>query len=111
MMNMADQQPGLQPGQQPDDGKAPLLPLLNPAMLGKKRITEFATGTREYCLKCTKGIFQGRYLYPSAAGELFGSDADNPNITMLIENAQLVCSNYFEISMIFVSSSQEKGKV
>eukprot|EP00392_Amoebophrya_sp_AT5.2_P008108 g8127.t1 len=97
--------------------KAPLLPLLSQArsLLGRppQRVTDLGTGNssscssssppsqhtnaaydtppQSYCLKCTDGIFRGKFLYPSfdCGGELFGSDVSNENLTMLIENANL----------------------
>ena len=43
----------------------------------------------DYCLKCTRGIFEGRFLFVNRGGELFGSDVQDESITMLIENAAL----------------------
>jgi hypothetical protein len=45
-----------------------------------------------YLLKCTDGIFQGKFLYMNTTpeGELFGSgDPDKVDLTMYIEGADL----------------------
>ncbi|CAD7949917.1 unnamed protein product [Amoebophrya sp. A120] len=82
--------PPINPQSDKNVAKPPLFPVLNAETLGKRKVTDLKPGTKnDYCLKCTSGAFRGRYLYPSPEGELFGGDAENPHLTMLIENAGL----------------------
>lgn len=49
-------------------------------------------GNYNYLLKCTDGIFSGKFLYINTTpdGELFGSgDPDKIDLTMYIESAEL----------------------
>ncbi len=49
-------------------------------------------GTYNYLLKCTDGIFSGKFLFINTTpdGELFGSgDPDKIDLTMYIESADL----------------------
>lgn len=49
------------------------------------------SGPVDYVIKCTEGLFQGRFIYVNrtSQGELFGSDKGCKEITMYIENANL----------------------
>ncbi len=50
------------------------------------------TGNYNYLLKCTDGIFSGKFLFINTTpdGELFGSgDPDTIDLTMYIESAEL----------------------
>eukprot|EP00820_Chromera_velia_P020454 Cvel_29072.t1-p1 / transcript=Cvel_29072.t1 / gene=Cvel_29072 / organism=Chromera_velia_CCMP2878 / gene_product=hypothetical protein / transcript_product=hypothetical protein / location=Cvel_scaffold3921:10181-11748(+) / protein_length=251 / sequence_SO=supercontig / SO=protein_coding / is_pseudo=false len=48
-------------------------------------------GPVDYVLKCSKGLFSGRFIYVNRTpqGEMFGSDRNSQAITMYIENANL----------------------
>eukprot|EP00397_Hematodinium_sp_SG-2012_P014778 GEMP01015036.1.p1 GENE.GEMP01015036.1~~GEMP01015036.1.p1 ORF type:complete len:613 (+),score=112.55 GEMP01015036.1:162-2000(+) len=54
-------------------------------------VTDLDPGPVDLVLKCTKGIFEGRFLFCNltVSGEIFGSDKDNKDLTMYIENAGL----------------------
>ncbi|CEM25870.1 unnamed protein product [Vitrella brassicaformis CCMP3155] len=54
-------------------------------------IDSLDVGPVDLVLKCTKGLFQGRFIYVNRTpqGEVFGSDRSSNEITMYIENANL----------------------
>ena len=78
------------PGSQAEPRQtAALAPVLDPVALGKARLIDLAPGTVDWCLKCSAGPFQGKFLYPDADGELFGSDGESDQVSMLIEHSDL----------------------
>mmetsp|Transcript_82524 Transcript_82524/g.220572 ORF Transcript_82524/g.220572 Transcript_82524/m.220572 type:complete len:606 (-) Transcript_82524:82-1899(-) len=59
--------------------------------LAHESVKQMDGGSVDFVLKCTKGLFAGRFIYANRtdAGEIFGSDKDAADITMYIENADL----------------------
>ena len=63
---------------------------LSKMSLSKEYVAE--SGNYNYLLKCTDGIFSGKFLYINTTpdGELFGSgDPEKIDLTMYIESAEL----------------------
>lgn len=52
---------------------------------------KISNGLIDYSLKCIKGYHKGKFLYLNMTphGEVFGSDPENPDLTMYVENASL----------------------
>jgi len=82
----ADQRPGRQ-----DDGEVQLAPLATPETLERVRMDQINAGPIDYVVKCTEGLFAGRFIYVNRTpqGELFGSDKGSKDVTMYVENANL----------------------
>ena len=82
----ADQRPGRQ-----DDGEVQLAPLATPETLERVRMDQINAGPIDYVVKCTEGLFAGRFIYVNRTpqGELFGSDKGSKDVTMYVENASL----------------------
>jgi len=59
--------------------------------LERVQMDQIDSGPVDYVVKCTEGLFLGRFIYVNRTpqGELFGSDKSSKDITMYIENAQL----------------------
>jgi len=59
--------------------------------LERVRMDQIDSGPVDYVLRCTAGLFEGRFIYVNRTpqGELFGSDKGSKDITMYIENANL----------------------
>jgi len=59
--------------------------------LERVQMDQIDSGPVDYVVKCTEGLFMGRFIYVNRTpqGELFGSDKSSKDITMYIENAQL----------------------
>lgn len=68
-----------------------LAPLAVPSSLERVRMDQIDAGPVDYVVKCTEGLFSGRFIYVNRTpqGELFGSEKGNKDITMYIENANL----------------------
>lgn len=68
-----------------------LAPTLNSYIGSGERFVDLTEkGNFNYLLKCTDGIFSGKFLYINTTpdGELFGSgDPDKIDLTMYIESA------------------------
>jgi len=89
---MEAQEPAPEPRpQRPDDGEVPLAPLARPEELERVRMDQLSAGPVDYVVKCTEGLFAGRFIYVNRTpqGELFGSDKGSKDVTMYIENANL----------------------
>merc|ERR1740123_380966 len=76
--------------QRQEDGVA-LAPLAVPEALERVRVDQINAGPVDYVVKCTEGLFAGRFIYVNRTpqGELFGSDKGSKDVTMYIENAGL----------------------
>jgi hypothetical protein len=50
-----------------------------------------SNGLIDYSLKCIKGYHKGKFMYLNLTphGEIFGSDPDDPNLTMYIQNGNI----------------------
>jgi len=59
--------------------------------LERVKMDQIDSGPVDYVVKCTEGLFNGRFIYVNRTpqGELFGSDKSSKDITMYIENANL----------------------
>eukprot|EP00742_Colponemidia_sp_Colp-10_P003389 GILJ01003609.1.p1 GENE.GILJ01003609.1~~GILJ01003609.1.p1 ORF type:complete len:518 (+),score=70.65 GILJ01003609.1:79-1632(+) len=59
--------------------------------LPAENITQVGPGVVDYVLKCTAGLFKGRFIFVNKTvdGEIFGSDPDQHDLSMYIENAGL----------------------
>jgi serine/threonine protein phosphatase PrpC len=59
--------------------------------LERVQMDQIDSGPVDYVVKCTEGLFSGRFIYVNRTpqGELFGSDKSSKDITMYIENANL----------------------
>jgi len=59
--------------------------------LDRVQMDQIDSGPVDYVVKCTEGLFLGRFIYVNRTpqGELFGSDKSSKDITMYIENANL----------------------
>jgi serine/threonine protein phosphatase PrpC len=59
--------------------------------LERVQMDQIDSGPVDYVVKCTEGLFSGRFIYVNRTpqGELFGSDKTSKDITMYIENANL----------------------
>merc|ERR1719498_2048579 len=59
--------------------------------LERAQMDQIDSGPVDYVVKCTEGLFSGRFIYVNRTpqGELFGSDKGCKDITMYIENANL----------------------
>mmetsp|Transcript_43988 Transcript_43988/g.99390 ORF Transcript_43988/g.99390 Transcript_43988/m.99390 type:complete len:647 (+) Transcript_43988:87-2027(+) len=81
---------GAEPERREDDDMQ-LAPLASPETLECVRMEQICPGPVDYIVKCTEGLFAGRFIYVSrsAQGELFGSDKGSKDVTMYIENAEL----------------------
>mmetsp|Transcript_59309 Transcript_59309/g.109627 ORF Transcript_59309/g.109627 Transcript_59309/m.109627 type:complete len:648 (-) Transcript_59309:36-1979(-) len=68
-----------------------LAPLAVPEELERVQMDQIDSGPVDYVVKCTEGLFAGRFIYINRTpqGELFGSDRGSSDITMYIENANL----------------------
>eukprot|EP00928_Gymnodinium_smaydae_P017725 TRINITY_DN16779_c0_g1_i1.p1 TRINITY_DN16779_c0_g1~~TRINITY_DN16779_c0_g1_i1.p1 ORF type:complete len:669 (+),score=115.56 TRINITY_DN16779_c0_g1_i1:108-2114(+) len=68
-----------------------LAPLATPESLERVPMDQIDSGPVDYVIKCTQGLFAGRFIYVNRTpqGELFGSDKGSKDITMYIENANL----------------------
>lgn len=68
-----------------------LAPLARPERLDRVQMDQIDSGPVDYVVKCTEGLFAGRFIYVNRTpqGELFGSDKGSKDITMYIENANL----------------------
>mmetsp|Transcript_10429 Transcript_10429/g.20099 ORF Transcript_10429/g.20099 Transcript_10429/m.20099 type:complete len:656 (+) Transcript_10429:38-2005(+) len=94
---MQDPEPGpagapeQRPPQRQEDNDVILAPLACPETLERVRMDQINAGPVDYVVKCTEGLFQGRFIYVNRTpqGELFGSDRGSTDVTMYIENAQL----------------------
>lgn len=77
--------------QRRDDIGAILAPLALPEILEHVPMDQIDTGPVDFVVKCTEGLFAGRFIYVNRTpqGELFGSDKGCKDITMYIENANL----------------------
>eukprot|EP00747_Dinoflagellata_sp_TGD_P222617 gnl/TRDRNA2_/TRDRNA2_94323_c0_seq2.p1 gnl/TRDRNA2_/TRDRNA2_94323_c0~~gnl/TRDRNA2_/TRDRNA2_94323_c0_seq2.p1 ORF type:complete len:638 (+),score=123.55 gnl/TRDRNA2_/TRDRNA2_94323_c0_seq2:57-1970(+) len=75
----------------PTDGDFLLAPLASPETLERVQMDQIDSGPVDYVVKCTEGLFSGRFIYVNRTpqGELFGSDKGSKEITMYIENANL----------------------
>jgi len=76
----------------PEDGDVLLAPLVaSPEALEPVRMDQLDAGPVDYVVKCTEGLFSGRFIYVNRTpqGELFGSDKGSKEVTMYIENASL----------------------
>eukprot|EP00421_Protoceratium_reticulatum_P027266 CAMPEP_0168472316 /NCGR_PEP_ID=MMETSP0228-20121227/59735_1 /TAXON_ID=133427 /ORGANISM="Protoceratium reticulatum, Strain CCCM 535 (=CCMP 1889)" /LENGTH=159 /DNA_ID=CAMNT_0008488253 /DNA_START=56 /DNA_END=532 /DNA_ORIENTATION=- len=73
------------------DEDVALAPLAVPEALERVRMDQINAGPVDYVVKCTEGLFAGRFIYVNRTpqGELFGSDKDSKDVTMYIENASL----------------------
>merc|ERR550514_826516 len=62
-----------------------------PEQFEQVQMDQLASGPVDYVVKCTEGLFSGRFMYVNRTpqGELFGSDKSSKDITMYIENANL----------------------
>jgi len=62
-----------------------------PETLERVQMDQIDSGPVDYVIKCTEGLFMGRFIYVNRTqqGELFGSDKSSKDITMYIENAEL----------------------
>mmetsp|Transcript_16152 Transcript_16152/g.34940 ORF Transcript_16152/g.34940 Transcript_16152/m.34940 type:complete len:656 (+) Transcript_16152:203-2170(+) len=72
--------------------RSPLLaPLASLDELERVPMERLDAGPVDYVIKCTEGLFHGRFIYVNRTpqGELFGSDKSDKAITMYIENAKL----------------------
>eukprot|EP00927_Polykrikos_kofoidii_P016775 TRINITY_DN1760_c0_g1_i1.p1 TRINITY_DN1760_c0_g1~~TRINITY_DN1760_c0_g1_i1.p1 ORF type:complete len:714 (-),score=140.90 TRINITY_DN1760_c0_g1_i1:139-2280(-) len=89
MASAAADPPSATQGDVEEDAEVLLAPVALRDSIPKVGMRDFDTGPRDFVLRCTEGIFQGRFIYinRSASGELFGSDGDCKDITMYIENA------------------------
>mmetsp|Transcript_27578 Transcript_27578/g.73491 ORF Transcript_27578/g.73491 Transcript_27578/m.73491 type:complete len:660 (+) Transcript_27578:201-2180(+) len=68
-----------------------LAPLAVSENLERVPMDQLDAGPVDYVIKCTEGLFHGRFIYVNRTpqGELFGSDKGDRDITMYIENANL----------------------
>eukprot|EP00929_Paragymnodinium_shiwhaense_P019560 TRINITY_DN13293_c0_g1_i1.p1 TRINITY_DN13293_c0_g1~~TRINITY_DN13293_c0_g1_i1.p1 ORF type:complete len:643 (+),score=136.35 TRINITY_DN13293_c0_g1_i1:218-2146(+) len=68
-----------------------LAPMAVPESLERVQMDQIDSGPVDYVIKCTEGLFHGRFIYVNRTpqGELFGSDKGCKDITMYIENANL----------------------
>lgn len=68
-----------------------LAPVAVPEALERVPMDRLDAGPVDYVIKCTEGLFNGRFIYVNRTpqGELFGSDKGDKDITMYIENANL----------------------
>lgn len=66
-----------------------LAPLVRVEEMERLPMSGVDAGIVDFVVKCTEGLFAGRFLYVNRAGELFGSDKDCEEITMRIGNADL----------------------
>jgi len=68
-----------------------LAPLAVSENLERVPMDQLDAGPVDYVIKCTEGLFSGRFIYVNRTpqGELFGSDKGDKDITMYIENANL----------------------
>jgi len=68
-----------------------LAPIAGPEALDMVQMDQIDSGPVDYVIKCTQGLFSGRFIYVNrtSQGELFGSDKSCKDITMYIENANL----------------------
>merc|ERR1719189_2142303 len=76
----------------PEDGDVTLAALVaSTEALESVRMDQIDAGPVDYVVKCTEGLFSGRFIYVNRTpqGELFGSDKSSKEITMYIENANL----------------------
>eukprot|EP00421_Protoceratium_reticulatum_P046957 CAMPEP_0168442644 /NCGR_PEP_ID=MMETSP0228-20121227/44118_1 /TAXON_ID=133427 /ORGANISM="Protoceratium reticulatum, Strain CCCM 535 (=CCMP 1889)" /LENGTH=588 /DNA_ID=CAMNT_0008457019 /DNA_START=56 /DNA_END=1819 /DNA_ORIENTATION=- len=73
------------------DEDVALAPLAVPEALERVRMDQINAGPVDYVVKCTEGLFAGRFIYVNRTpqGELFGSDKGSTDVTMYIENASL----------------------
>jgi len=74
-----------------DNNEVILAPLASPENFKKVQMDQIETGPVDYVVKCTEGLFAGRFIYVNRTqqGELFGSDKGSEDVTMYIENAKL----------------------
>lgn len=72
-------------------GDVALAPMAVPETLERVQMDQIDSGPVDYVIKCTQGLFHGRFIYVNRTpqGELFGSDKGSKDITMYIENANL----------------------
>jgi len=77
--------------QRQEDGNGFLAPVATPEGLDRVQMDQIDTGPVDFVIKCTAGLFSGRFIYVNRTkqGELFGSDKSSKDITMYIENASL----------------------
>lgn len=75
----------------PSDPDVILAPLVSPDILKQVQMDQIDSGPVDYVIKCTEGLFAGRFIYVNRTpqGELFGSDGSCKDITMYIEHANL----------------------
>lgn len=68
-----------------------LASLASPDNLPRVPMERIDAGPVDYVIKCTEGLFCGRFIYVNRTpqGELFGSDKGDRDITMYIQNAKL----------------------
>mmetsp|Transcript_20699 Transcript_20699/g.57800 ORF Transcript_20699/g.57800 Transcript_20699/m.57800 type:complete len:655 (+) Transcript_20699:31-1995(+) len=73
------------------DTDVSLASLADPEALERVQMDQIDSGPVDYVVKCTQGLFSGRFIYVNRTpqGELFGSDKGSKDITMYIENANL----------------------
>mmetsp|Transcript_13908 Transcript_13908/g.33601 ORF Transcript_13908/g.33601 Transcript_13908/m.33601 type:complete len:606 (+) Transcript_13908:97-1914(+) len=73
------------------DSDQKLASLAKPEHFLLESIKHIDSGPVDYVIRCTKGLFCGRFLYVNRtpAGELFGSDQNARDITMYIESAKV----------------------
>lgn len=91
---MEDPVPAAEATQRPErreDGEVVLARLAVAENLERVRMDQINAGPVDYVVKCTEGLFSGRFIYVNRTpqGELFGSDKGSKDVTMYIENANL----------------------
>lgn len=74
-----------------DAAEPAVAPLASPETFDRARVDQIDSGPVDYVVRCTEGLFAGRFIYVNRTpqGELFGSDKACKDITMYIENADL----------------------
>jgi len=79
------------PQRREDSADVALAPLASLETLDRVQMDHIDSGPVDYVIKCTEGLFSGRFIYVNRTpqGELFGSDKGCKDITMYIENANL----------------------
>merc|ERR1719254_105539 len=82
---------GAERSQRREEQDVPLAPIASLETLERVQMDQIDSGPVDYVVKCTEGLFSGRFIYVNRTpqGELFGSDKSSKDITMYIENAQL----------------------
>lgn len=78
-------------GRRREDTDVVLAPLAASEAMERVQMDQIDSGPVDYVVKCTQGLFSGRFIYVNRTpqGELFGSDKGSKDITMYIENANL----------------------